>query len=304
MTSVLVTGGGGYIGQRVIRRFAAAGFSVRTIVREVVPLPEAVEQLVGELAPGDPAAARAAEGADVVVHLAGANEVAMAENPDHAVADTLAAARWVAHSGIPRAIYFSTVHVYGAALAPGAVVDERTTPEPTHPYGRSRLECEGILDDALPCVALRLSNGVGAPVRADIPRWTLVANELCREGVLSGQLTLRTSGVQWRDFVALVDVEDIVCAMVADAPPPGVYNLAAGRSITVRSLAGLIADTFVTLGLPRPNLVAPPRPDERPEAYTIDISKLAGIGFAPATPLHQAIAETISFCVDHQSELR
>ena len=51
------------------------------------------------------------------------------------------------------------------------------------------------------------SNAVGRAGCADaVDRWTLVANDLCRQAVTTGALALRTTGTQWRDFVALDDV--------------------------------------------------------------------------------------------------
>jgi UDP-glucose 4-epimerase len=305
VTTVLVTGAGGYIGQRLVARLVDEGVGVRALVRRPVPWPEGVDEVVGDLVDDAGVAAKAVAGADLVVHLAGANEAAMGSDPDRAIASTIAAAEQVIAASPQRVIYLSTIHVYGDALHDGAVVDESTHAVPLHPYAAARLACEEVFErSGVPTLRFRLTNGVGAPRRPDVRRWSLVANELCREGALSGRMTLRTSGAQWRDFIALRDVESIVVALIDRSFESGLFNLGSGHSVTVRSLTGLIADSFESVGEPRPELVAPPLPDEVPGAYRVDVSHLAELGLAVTTPLGDAVDETVRFCLTHREDLR
>ena len=305
MTSVLVTGAGGYIGQRITRRLAEHGVAVRALVRTPVPWPDGVDEMVGDLVLQPDLARAAAVGVDTVVHLAGANEVAAAEDPEGSMAATVLAAERVAASGVSRIIYLSTIHVYGAGLREGAVISEASEAAPIHPYAAARLACEHALArSGVPSLIFRLTNGVGAPSRPEVQRWSLVANELCREGATSGRLTLRTSGVQWRDFVALADVESIVQTLVEpSAFQPGLCNLGSGHSVTVRDLARLIADSFEAHGSPRPALHAPDAPADRPGPYRVDVQHLASLGVRADTPLRSAIDETVQFCIAHRTAL-
>src|SRR5205085_1729863 len=115
-----------------------------------------------------------------------------------------------ASSGVGRLVYLSTMHVYGARIVPGATLTEDMRPEPRSAYGISRLASEHVAASlaagAYELVVLRLTNSVGAPYDPGVDRWTLVANDLCRQGAQAGQLELRSSGMQWRDFVPLRSV--------------------------------------------------------------------------------------------------
>jgi UDP-glucose 4-epimerase len=305
VTTVLVTGAGGYVGQRLTCHLAADGLAVRALVRTPLSWPAGIEQVVGDLVTDPGLAQSIAHGVDVVIHLAGANEQLAARHPEASVSDTVMAAEHMAHSDVERIIYLSTVHVYGNLLTSGALIREDMPPDPVHPYAVARLACEELfLHGRAPAMIFRLSNGIGAPAHPESRRWSLVANELCREGAVTGRLTLRSPG-QWRDFIALSDVETVLTAVVGSATfRPGVFNLASGRSITVLDLASMVQESFVKLGQPRPLLVAPDGPERPPGPYRIDVTKLRQLGLSAATPLHQAVDETVRFCLDHKRALR
>src|SRR5439155_766032 len=202
-------------------------------------------------------------GAHAVVHLAGANEVMVAHDPDRALADTVAAARHVAEAcadaGVGRLVFVSTVHVYGRALAPGATVTEDDLPAPLSTYAIARLAAEHVVTAALPeTVVLRLTNGVGRPSAPEVERWSLVANDVFRQAATTGALRLRTDGMQWRDFVALDDVCRVVAAALDPfAVPAGTYNLGSGAALTVRDLAELVQQAVESATGTRPPLSSP-----------------------------------------------
>jgi UDP-glucose 4-epimerase len=288
---------------------------VHAIVREPAPR-LGVEQTVCDLALKDsmPALVAACEGADAVVHLAGENELIAAREPSAALASTIVATERVAEAcasaGVRRLVYISTVHVYGARISPGVILDEKLRPEPRSPYAISRLASEhaaaALANGTFELVVLRLTNSVGAPDDPGVDRWTLVANDLCRQGALSGRLELRSSGSQWRDFVALGDVCAAIDAASRVSDPvvaPGTYNLGSGRPTTVRALAGLIADEFERQTGRRPELRAPALETDPPASYTVSVERAARQGVALTTPLADAVSETVEFCLRRREEL-
>jgi UDP-glucose 4-epimerase len=310
VSTVVITGASGFIGGRLTAQFLEQGWEVRALSREPAPW-LSVEHHVCDLADESATAklARALKGADTVVHLAGANEVTASTAPAAALGTTVVGTDRVAEacasSGVRRLVYLSTVHVYGARIQPGVTLTEDMRPEPRAVYGISRLASEhvaaSVADGHYELVALRLTNSVGAPYDARVDRWTLVATDLCRQGALTGELKLRSSGVQWRDFVSLRDV----CASITTASDPsggvaqGTYNLGSGKPLTILALTGMIQDAFERQTGNRPPLHAPAPSSDPPGPYNVSVDRAAGSGLRLDTPLEDAVAETVGFCLEH-----
>jgi UDP-glucose 4-epimerase len=309
VTRIAVTGAGGYVGSALVGAAAERDdVQIRSIVREPA------EWLTGEIARIDDletGARSAVEGVDAVVHLAGPNEVQAGADPVGSIASALSAARAVAtacrDTGVRRLVYVSTVHVYGAAMVPGATIDENTVPMPRHPYAIARLAGEHLIAGSVghtEVVVLRLTNSVGAPAAPGVDRWSLLANDLCRQAVSTGRLVLRSDGYDWRDFVPLSDVVDVVMAAAdPERIPPGTYNLGSGTPMTVRQLAALVIENAERSGVGTLELTAPEGRAEPPAPYTVDVSKLATAGLSAATSMSDAIAATLAFCQAHRAEL-
>jgi UDP-glucose 4-epimerase len=311
VTRLVVTGARGYLGGAVVNAAATLpDIALLSVVRRPAPWLPGEVVTVHDIVDDAPAVV---DGAGAVIHLAGANEVATSRHPDAAVAGTIAASRAVAHAcamaGVSRLVYVSSVQVYGAALAPGAVIDETSLPAPRNPYAIARLASEHTVLGAAgetEVVVFRLTNGVGAPADPAVERWTLVANDLCRQAAAGGPLRLLTPGSQWRDFVALSDVAGIVVAAATGTGQvePGLYNLASGKPMTVRGLADLVAARARESGLGDVRVTAPPGgPGPAPEPFWIRCDRLATTGLLPTTPLEKAIDETLSFCAARSAAL-
>jgi UDP-glucose 4-epimerase len=286
----------------------SAGFDVRSVVRSEAPWVQgSVVRVESFERDGD----QAVEGADAVVHLAGANEISARRDPVGALTSTVSASRAVAEScarsGVARLVYLSTVHVYGTALAEGAVIDEAVDPAPISTYALARLRSEEEITScagATEVVILRLTNGVGPPVDPSVDRWSLVANDLCRQAVCAGSLKLATDGMQWRDFVALADVDRILLAATdRKLLRASTYNVGSGQPTRVRELADLIARLAPHLGLGAPTVEAPEATSDAPLPYRVNVERLAAAGYRPTTPLETALSDTLSFCSEYRHRL-
>lgn len=308
---VLITGGLGYVGGRLARTLVR---DASVMLRLGTRRPEAVP---GELAGCHPTpfdlmddaqVNAACEGMDTVVHLAAVNEIVSAADPDLAVRvntlGTLRLLRAAERCGVRRFIFFSTAHVYGAPLE--GVITERSLARPIHPYAITHRGGEDFVlasHDAgrIEGVVVRLSNGFGAPAFPQVDRWTLLANDLCRQAVEARVLTLRSSGLQWRDFIALEDVARATRHLIfADTATlgDGLFNLGGRHSVRVLGLAEHVAArTEATLGY-RPEIRRPAPTAKNEGAVPLDyrIDKLTATGFALIGDLDAEIDATLSMC--------
>lgn len=310
LTRVLVTGATGYLGGRLCRELdARPGTTVRALAQSPVDwLP--AELVVDDLTRPQ-RLAEACEDVHAVVHLAGSSEVLAARDPERAILDTVLGTRHVAEaavaSGVERLVYNSTIHVYGAAIAPGAVITESTIPEPRSVYAIARSAAEHFVraaaTDAMSAIVFRLTNAVGAPAHPSVDRWSLVANDLCRQAVTTGSLTLRSAGLQWRDFVPLADT----CRLLADAAtgdvPAGTYNAGSGSPMTIRALAETIQDVAEARLGDRPRLIAPEPSGPPPRPYTVHVERLASTDHGLPGEIREALDETLAFCIEWKEHL-
>ena len=96
-------------------------------------------------------------------------------------------------------------------------------------------------------LTLRLSNGFGCPMGLEVNRWTLVFNDLCRQAMTSGEMILRSSGKQHRDFIALHDVAAAVDHFLfvnSEKWGDGLFNLGGDCSLSILEVAKTIATVY------------------------------------------------------------
>jgi UDP-glucose 4-epimerase len=151
-------------------------------------------------------------------------------------------------------------------------------------------------------IVVRLSNGFGAPAHPDVNRWTLLANDLCRQAVETGALQLRSSGLQRRDFITLGDVGravDHLIALPSDSCGDGLFNLGGESPLRIIDLTELIADRCGTvLGYVPPILRPEPRPEEESLPLEFRIDKLKRTGFFLEGDFAGEIDATLRLCQD------
>jgi UDP-glucose 4-epimerase len=251
---LLVTGGLGYIGGRFYEVSSARGGAQITLTsrRPAAAAQAARGATIAQVELTDTARLLPlCRGVDAVVHLSGMNAADCARDPVGAIESRESAVsallRAAIEAGVPRLVYVSTAHVYGAALT--GQVTEDTPARPQHAYARSHFAAEEIVRAArargdIDAVVARLSNAFGAPVFPSAECWTLVANDLCRQAVRTHSMTLRTQGRQRRDFVPMSDVCRALL-LFCDAPRGTVkfdtYNVGSGDAPTILELAERIA---------------------------------------------------------------
>jgi UDP-glucose 4-epimerase len=249
---VLITGGFGFLGGRLAQYFHQAGHQILLGSRSArgIPawLPDTAVTVVDWA--DAPSLKRICGGVDLVIHAAGMNAQDCAADPLAALEfNGLATARLLKAAiaaDVERFVYLSTAHVYANPLV--GVIEEESCPENLHPYATSHLAGENAVLTATSLreingVVVRLSNAFGMPMHPGANCWSLLANDLCRQALVTGNMILRSNGAQQRDFIAVEEVCRVVAHLSLLAPEfllPGIINLGSGVSQSVFEFAGLI----------------------------------------------------------------
>lgn len=306
---ILITGGFGFVGGRVAQHLQQAGHQIELGSRKASNPPDWLPQ--AEVVQTDWDDGRALEqicnGVDVVILAAGMNAQDCAADPVAALEfNGLATARLVAaasRADVKRFIYLSTAHVYASPLI-GAITED-TCPRNMHPYATSHLAGENAVLSAsqrgqIEGIVLRLSNAFGVPAHAETNCWMLLVNDLCRQAVCDRRLTLRSAGLQQRDFVTLHDVARIIAHML-DLPNEriggAIFNIGGGRVMRVIDMVEMIqARCLAVLGF-IPEIIRPePIQGEMSPELDYCIDKLLATGFSLEGDFRDEIDATLRLC--------
>jgi UDP-glucose 4-epimerase len=287
-SQVLVTGGAGFIGRRLIKALLATGAEVTVADRR--PFPDrTVQSIVGDLRDRSVAASAVTPGTSAIVHLAAVTSVLRSiEDPAGTYetnVDVTASLLELARThGVDAFLLASTNAVVGDVGR--SVITEQTPLRPLTPYGATKAAAEMLLSSYTACYgiagsALRFSNVYGpgmAEKDSFIPRLMRAA----RDG---RDVQVYGDGSQLRD---LVHVDDIVAGILAawGAGHTGPLILGAGSSVSVNDI--LLAARRVT-GAPLASDHVPAKPGEMP-AVIVDIAAARAIGYQPAHNLESGLA--------------
>lgn len=307
---VLITGGFGYLGSRIAVALAnEAGYKIRLGSRKPqLPPPWLLAAETATMDLLDAASLSAAlKDVQIVVHLAAMNEQECQLDPEKALLvnglGTLKLLTAAKDAGVQRFIYLSTAHVYGAPLS--GHITEKTLPRPINPYAISHHVAEDFVLKAhdkqeLMGIVLRLSNSFGAPRHPSVDRWAiLVVNDLCRQVIQTGEMVLRSSGLQQRNFIPLDDVERALQHVLSwdqKRCGDGLYNLGGDFSLSIWELTQRIAARCrIVLGITPTTSRLPPDPLEEQKVVDLvyDSSKIKQTGLRLSSRIDEAIDETL-----------
>ena len=288
MSTILVTGGAGYIGSHVARQLGERGEEIVTLDNLSTGFRSAV--LHGDLVVGDTGDAQLVSrllrehGVDTVMHFAAHIVVPESvENPlkyyRNNTANTRNLLECCVNAGVKHFIFSSTAAVYG--IPAGGVAAEDTPTAPINPYGWSKLMSEQMLRDVsaaspLRHVALRYFNVAGADPGGRIGQSTPEATHLLKvacEHVVGKREDVSIFGTDFdtRDGTGVRDyihVEDLAAAHLnaVDYLRAGggstTLNCGYGRGFSVREV--LDAVTRVA-GRPLNVIEGPRRAGDPPE---------------------------------------
>ena len=289
---LLVTGGMGFVGGRVAKLLASREDVTLTLGSRVAQenpywLPSAKVMAMDWHSQKN--LKLACDGIDTLVHLAGMNNLDCLRDPLEALeVNTVNTARLMQASkkaGVKRVIYFSTAHVYGPSLV--GKINESTLTKGRHPYATSHRAAEDVVlaaaDKNMDSIVLRLSNGFGVPTHPEVNSWMLLMNDLCHQAVTLRRMTLRSTGLQYLDFITLHDVSRVADYMI-DLPKKyigdGLFNIGSGKSSRVIDMAELIQARCVEVFGFLPEIIRQqPVDNEKISNLDYRIDKLLSTGF-------------------------
>jgi UDP-glucose 4-epimerase len=285
---VVVTGGAGFIGRRLVRALLQVGADVT--VADLRPFPDdAVRSVVGDLCEPSAAARAVPAGTEVICHLAAVTSVLRSiEDPVRthqvnvdATADLLEEAR---RKGVPAFVLASTNAVTGNVGR--ATITEQIPLRPLVPYGATKAAGEMLVSAyaasyGIAGCSLRFTNVYG-PGMAEKDSFVPRLMRAARNGT---GVQVYGDGTQVRD---LVHVDDIVAGTMTAwrARCTGPLILGAGESVPVNDI---VAAARSVTGAEIPVEYVPAKPGEMP-AVIVDISAARAIGYQPKHDLKSGIS--------------
>ena len=302
--TVLVTGGGGFIGSNLVRRLQDEGHEVRVHDNFSTGSRSNLEGLDVELVEGDlrsyERVASAARGADVIFHQGALPSVprsiqdpltTSAVNIDGTL-NVLLAAR---DHGVRRVVVASSSSIYGDA--PGMPRRETGPAQPLAPYAVSKLAAEQYCLVAqkvyeLEVVALRYFNVFGeyqdpySGYAAVIPKFI----RLMRAGEAP---TIYGDGSAARDFTHVANVVDANIAAAYSSGASGLtINVASGTSHT---LLELVATLNELMGTDFEPVHLDPRPGDVPVSEADVSLARETLGYEPLVHFGEGLRRTINW---------
>jgi nucleoside-diphosphate-sugar epimerase len=242
---------------------------------------------------------------DVVFHEAALASVTLSvKNPiltnDINVTGTLNLLKASSDLHVKRFIYASSAAVYGDTLSPQKRED--MTPNPTSPYGISKLAAENYVKlfhklYGLETVSLRYFNVYGPRQRFDTQcayggAITIFTNRLLKNmpPIIYG------NGEQTRDFVYIQDViEANILALNNKNAAGEAFNIGTGKNISINQIAEILKDKMNRKNLK--NVHADPRPTDIRHGYA-DINKAKKIlGYNPKFSIKEGLTELVNWYV-------
>lgn len=298
--SVLVTGGGGYVGSALVPALLRQGYRVRVVDvfwygRDVFedcqnhPALEIVELDIRDTA----SLAANFKGMEAVLHLACvSNDPSYELNPD--LAKTInfdcfpGLLQGAIDAGVKRFVYASSSSIYGVKAEPN--VKEDAEPLPLTDYSRYKLECERLLLEhanvgGMERVIIRPATVCGYAPRL---RLDLVVNTLTIHALVNRRIRV-FGGTQLRPNIGVRDmVRAYQTLLEADAVliDGEAFNVGT-QNHTVKELAEMIRATLGDTGVA---IDFEPSHDNR--SYHINSDKIRErLGFAPRDPITVAIRD-------------
>jgi nucleoside-diphosphate-sugar epimerase len=302
--TVLVTGGGGFVGSALVPRLLAAGYRVRVLDLFLFRTPfepvPGLEVLVGDLRDGT-LVSRALKGVDMVIHLAAmSNDPSGDLNPEITREinrdATMALGAAAVSAGVIRFVNVSSASVYG--VRDDEQVVEELEPRPQTLYARYKAETETAL------LALDAGSFVVTSVRpATLSGYTsrlrldLTVNILTCQAVTERRVRV-FGGDQYRPNLSVHDFVAVLLDLLrqpAGAIRGQTFNLVEGN-YRIREIARRVVE-----GLAMPSVTVETTPTDDNRSYRLCGNRAREVlGFVPRFSLDHSIRAIAAALTDRR----
>ena len=302
-SSVLVTGGAGFIGSHLVARLLKEGFEVVVLDNlstgslenlELCLENENLRFVKGSII-DEQAMREALKDVEAVFHLAAITSVPYSvEYPDVTrevnVDGTRKLLEECLSAGVERFIYVSSCAVYGEPEY--LPIDEKHPARPVSPYAESKLEAERLCREfqkayGLKTTIVRPFNVYGPRMKGG--RYGGVIARFIKRLRSNKPPIIYGDGTQTRDFVHVWDIINALMLTLNSQKAIGeIFNVASGVATSIGQLAKLVMELSGVDGL-KP-LYRPARNGDIKHSYA-DISKAkARLGYEPKISLREGVA--------------
>jgi UDP-glucose 4-epimerase len=307
--TILVTGGFGFLGRDVARKFKLLGYRVIGIGRGHWAPQDAQSKGFDrwlDASVGLSSLMTLQEKFSLVMHCAGNGSVGYSlSNPlqdfhktVQSTVDLLEYLRLTASSAL--VIYPSSAGVYGSK--PDAPIRESDPLTPISPYGYHKKIAEDLLASYASAYGIRVAIirffSIYGPGLTKQLLWD-ASQKMLAAG--TGAATFWGTGEETRDWIASDDAAELVHAVSNSTAKFSVLNGASGRRVTIRETLGLLKQA---LGAPAEIVFNKAVREGDPRFYHADVSRSIELNWKPARALDAGIANYVAWLRAHQEQAR
>lgn len=302
MRNILVTGGAGYVGSRLVPKLLDRGervtvYDILFFGADALPQNNANLHIIEGDIRDTAKLAAAMRGIDTVLHLA-----CISNDPSFELDENLSqtinfecfepmviAAK---AAGVRRFVYCSSSSVYGVSDQPD--VTEEHPLLPVSLYNKFKGMCEPLLfkhqAPDFTCVTIRPATVCGYSPRM---RLDLSVNILTNLAINQGKITV-FGGAQLRPNLHIEDMVDAYCLMIdtpADKIAGQIFNIGY-QNLTIAAIAEIVRDVVREQFPERPPIEIVTTPSNDPRSYHINSDKIRRfLGFVPKRSVEDAVRD-------------
>jgi UDP-glucose 4-epimerase len=314
MTTVAVTGSGGFIGAYLVRYLVQQGYHVRCVDNFLRGRPERLKDVVGiETFNADVRSKEAMleifRGCEVVFHLAAVNGTENFYNHPDLVLDVgvrgaIAVCEASIAAGVPDLVVASSAEVY---QTPSVVPTDENVPlvmpnslNPRYSYGGSKLISELITfnycrNKLRKIQVFRPHNVYGPDMgwKHVIPQ---LVGKLQHAAVdAKPKITLQGDGSETRAFCHVDDIVRGIVTMWREGETMNVYHIGTMEEVSIRDLTHMICDAYGV----EAEIVSGPAMEGGTPRRCPDIGKMMKLGYQPQVGLKQGLQWAVDWYKGH-----